>query len=531
MELKANKIHKRYGQDVVLEDISFTLEKGQKVGLVGGNGTGKSTLLKILIGEIEPEGGKVTKRSGLKIAHMPQDTSDVGDESVSEYLLRISGRSVRDASGKVDSRTEKILAGFGLAQGDSSRKMAELSAGQRSKVFMAGVLLQDAHVLLLDEPTNNLDLPALAWLEQYLSSVNAACIIVSHDRRFLDRIVDRLFEIDWHKRTLNITSGRYTDYLERKRLDFLRQKNEYEAQKDEIERLKTMARDKRAASEKGSHWEGTDNDKLLRGFKRDQAKGAGKRAKAIESRVSQIEELEKPVERKFFRISLSAQETHLAKEVSLNNVVFGYENGFRVGPVNMSLVYGSRTAIVGLNGSGKTTLLKTVSGELQPISGKVVIDSGVVFGNLTQEHDSLPREMTMKKLLMERTGVTEQETYFIAARYGFLAEEVNKEVKDFSPGGRARILFALFTTRSVNVLVLDEPTNHLDLEVMDALEEMLDNYEGTVVLVSHDRYLLERFKADDTYIVSETGIKREPDFENYVALAEDRARKMMRGVN
>lgn len=537
MILKADQLHKAHGITVVLDDISFALERGQKAGLVGDNGTGKSTLLKILAGLVEPDGGEVVMQRGLVVGYMPQDTSLVSDETIGEYLRRVSGiaelESAMGASDEAleeyerregyafDHRMESMLAGFGLGKLGSSRSIKALSSGQKSKVFMAGVLLRDADLLLLDEPTNNLDLPALIWLERFLSRVSAACIIVSHDRFFLDRVVRKIFEIDWATRTLNITNGKYSDYLERARKERVRQLQAYEAQQDEIERLNAAARAKRAAAERGSKFKGKDNDKFLRGFKQDRAAGSGRAAKNLEKRIEQMDRLERPLDREALRIHLKPERPGGSRDITLTDVTAGYAGDEPVvGPVSLFIPYGSRVVILGLNGSGKSTLLKTVAGELEPLSGKVEIGSALTVGNLMQEHDNLPREATIRTILTERGGLLTEEAYALATKYGFASAEIDKEIGKLSPGGRARLLLALFSARSVNVLLLDEPTNHLDISATDALEEAVTHYEGTVVLVSHDRYFLEKFDPTDTYVLAGGQLSRQQSYAAYLAEAE-----------
>ena len=335
MEIKADKIHKAYGTITILDDVSFSLEKGQKVGLVGYNGTGKTTLLKIIAGVIEPDGGKISIRRGAKLGYMPQDTSLVSDETVSDYLWCVSGmkeleqrideslEALTDYENRngyaFDYRMEMTLAGFGL-QNISNRNINSLSSGQKSKVFMAGVLLSDPDILVLDEPTNNLDLPALIWLENFLMRCETTCLMVSHDRLFLDRIVRKIFEIDWNTRKLIITNGRYSDYLERKEKETSRQLAEHKAQQEEIKRLTDQARKKKAEAVQGSRYVGTDNDKFLRGFKRDRAAKSGKTAKAIEKRIEQMDVLEKPVERDAFRIHLQPTKPEGSRDINLKDV-------------------------------------------------------------------------------------------------------------------------------------------------------------------------------------------------------------------
>lgn len=544
MEIKADKIHKAYGTLTILEDISFSLERGQKAGLIGYNGTGKTTLLKILAGLVEPDSGEVTVRKGVVIGYMPQDTSIVSDETIRDYVRRVSGMAKLEEQMEKSSeamaeyerrdgytfyhRLDVMLAGFGLADVSSDRLVSSLSSGQKSKVFMAGVLLFDPDVLLLDEPTNNLDLSALIWLEDFLVRSDAACIIVSHDRFFLDRIVRKIFEIDWHTRTLDITSGRYSDYLVRKEKELVRQWREHEAQQEGIERYEEQARKKKQEALSGSRYMGTDSDKFLRGFKRDRASKSGKQAKAIEKRIEQMEIVEKPVERDVFRIHLRPTKPEGTRDITLTDVVAGYANdGFKVGPVSLFIPYGSRVVILGLNGTGKTTLLRTISGELPVLEGKVSRGNALVIGNLTQEHDNLPREESIKDFLTRRASIQVQEVYALSVKFGFKAVEIDKSIATLSPGGRARLLFALFSVLSANALILDEPTNHLDLEVLEALEEAVAHYDGTIVLVSHDRHFLEKFRPTDTYVLSEGKLSRQEDLETYVANAERQAKRLI----
>ena len=254
MEIKANKIHKAYGIITVLDDISFSLERGQKVGLIGYNGTGKTTLLKILAGLLEPDSGEVLVRKGAVIGYMPQDASLTSNKTISDYVRQVSGMAELEENMEKSAeammeyecrdgyafyhRLDVMLAGFGLDDIPKDRTINSLSSGQKSKVFMIGVLLSDPDILLLDEPTNNLDLPALIWLENFLMRSNATSIIVSHDRLFLDRIVREIFEIDWHTRALNITSGRYSDYLIRKEKEKARQKRRHEFSRKKLSDLK-----------------------------------------------------------------------------------------------------------------------------------------------------------------------------------------------------------------------------------------------------------------------------------------------------
>lgn len=555
--LQVKHIQKSYGSLTVLADVSFSLSREQKVALVGDNGTGKTTILKIIAELVEPDAGKIELAKNICIGYLPQDTSLAGDETISAYLRRIAGVDILEQKLKVlasqledktksdeyedvheqyerldgyafEHRIKVMLKGFGLEHVGLDRSLSDLSSGQKSKVALAGILLKGVDLLLLDEPTNNLDLPALIWLEDFLRKSDAACIVISHDRRFLDRVVSKIFELDRNTRALNISGGTYSNYLAMVEKRIARQKEEYRLQQEEIQRLSEQAQQQRAASARGSNWQGSDNDKFLRGFKRDRAGGSGRKAKVIEKRIDQIEKVEKPIERDLFQIPLSAEVGSGTLDIRLVDVVAGYPDRFTIGPVSLEARYGSRVGIMGLNGTGKSTLLKTITGQLVARSGAIEIGSSVKIGNMMQEHESLPRDQALLEFFKERARLKDNEVYNQLVKFGFDQGQVKQPISTLSPGGRARLLLALFSVQSVNVLVLDEPTNHLDLEALEALEETIEAYRGTILLVSHDRYFLEKARLDSTYILSEGVLVRIPDYKTYVAQAEERASQLLK---
>lgn len=554
--IKVQKIQKSYGSLAVLSDVSFSLGQGQKVALVGNNGTGKTTLLKILAGLENQDSGNVDISKDVCVGYLPQDTSLSGDESIVNYLKRVSGidaleKEIESLSADLSDpqkvkhydeirskyehldgysfvhKAKVMLSGFGLDNVGLDCQVSNLSSGQKNKVTLAGILLKGIDLLLLDEPTNNMDIPALVWLEDFLQKSEAVCIVVSHDRRFLDKVAKKVFEIDWHTRSLTVTRGIYSDYLEMVAKRVAGQKKEYRLQQEEIGRLNEQAREKRVDSTMGSRWTPNDNDKFLKGFKRDRAGKSSKVAKSIEKRVEQMDKIEKPIERKPFEIPLRAKADSGTLNVRLIDVVAGYSGSFSIGPLSFELRYGDRVGVMGLNGTGKSTLLKTITGQIVPISGKIEIGSGIRFGNMMQEHETLPRECTLLDFLSGRVCSDQQDSYSKLSKFGFNERQVKLPISTLSPGGRARLLLALFSAQSVNTLVLDEPTNHLDIEALDALEETLKTYQGTVILVSHDRYFLERALLDVTYVLSEGNLIKIPDYKTYVELAEKKAKKLV----
>lgn len=555
--LKVRNLSKSYGAREILSGVSFSLERGQKAALVGPNGVGKTTLLKIIAGIEGPDGGTVETAKNTCIGYLPQDTSAARAQTIGDYLRATAGFGALekemeglqphlDDPGKqqryaelqqiyerlggytFSHKVEVMLAGFGLEGFGNDRPLTDLSSGQKSKVALIGILLKGVDLLLLDEPTNNLDLPALIWLEDFLMKSEAACIIVSHDRRFLDRVASKVMELSWHTHTLTVASGTYSEYLARMEKERERQKETYRLQQEEIQRLAEGARRKKDAAERGSQWRGTDSDKFLRGFKRDRASKSARAAKAIERRIEKMEKVARPVERKPLEIPLVAAHTPGVLDIQLLDVIAGYPSGFQIHPISLSIPFGTRLGIMGLNGSGKTTILKTIIGQLPPLQGKVVIGSGIVLGDMLQEHETLPRDETPFAFLSSQTNLDEWQLYSTLVRFGLDARGIKKEIKTLSPGGRARLLLALFSLRSVNVLVLDEPTNHLDIEALEALEEMLQTYQGTVLLVSHDRHFLEKSTLHVTYLLTDGTFTKIPDYQEYVRIAEERARRLLR---
>ena len=522
----AKNIYKSYGPLAVLGGVSFTIEKGQKIALTGLNGTGKSTLLKLVAGLEAPDRGQLALARGLRVGYLPQEVLTAPTETILEYV-----RSGAETGSEPipEHKILTMLAGFGLEQLSLTERVRELSSGQKTKIALIKILLVGGDLLLLDEPTNNLDLPALIWLEDFISNSSAACLVVSHDRRFLDRIATKIFEIDWDTRELTITGGSYSEYLRMTEKRRNRAKQDYREQQAEIERLTARVEQKRDAAAEGAAWQGTDNDKLLRGFKRDRAKGSTRQAKVLERRVKRMERLEQPNERQPLEIKLMGTESQGALSIECADLVAGYpgSGAFQLAPISLDIVPGSRVAILGLNGSGKSTLLKTLTGVLPPLGGTLQLGAGVRVGNLMQEHESLPREATLLSYLKSKTAITSTDVYNLLQHFGFDVLQVEAPIASLSPGGRARLLLALFAAQGVNTLILDEPTNHLDLEALEALEEMLKTYEGTVLLVSHDRSFLEHARLDQIYVLERGRLTRLPDYQSYIKGAELKAKKLL----
>jgi len=524
------KISKSFGGKDILQNVSLKVGQSQKLALVGANGIGKSTLLKIIIGEIKPDEGFVLKDKELRIGYLPQEIDESNySKTIKSYLEEITGiskmrksmaelennLSSKDALLKYgelqekfiamdaynfDFKLDEILNGFDLKKFINC-KINTLSGGQKSKISLTGLLLQNFDLLLLDEPTNNLDLKSIIWLENFFKKTNCACLIVSHDRCFLDKIVSKVFEIDWYERNIKKFPGTYTDYLKQKKQEQNRKTQEYIKAKEEKDRLIISAREKKEWGNKESRKNKKDNDKYAHGYRNDRtANKAGSSSASIDKKVKKLSQIEKPREKAKIIVPLLASENPAKHGISLDNVLLERKN-FSLGPVNLNIKYGDRIGIIGPNGSGKSTLLSLISQENQPSKGSVKISPSLIVGNLTQAHENMFPEEKISDFFKRNKVNDSQRMFLMLDKLGISADDVQKKISQLSPGERARILMALFSALSVNVLLLDEPTNHLDLESIEALEDALIDYTGTLIFISHDRTFLEKINPNELILI------------------------------
>jgi ATPase subunit of ABC transporter with duplicated ATPase domains len=429
--LVAAGISKSYGAEVVLADVSLVVPPRARIGLVGPNGAGKSTLLRLLAGLEEPDAGRIR-------------------------------------------RTPPSLAVGYLAQ---EREAADThSGGQKARAALAGVLRGGFDVLLLDEPTNDLDFAGLAWLERGLTSHVGSVVVVSHDRAFLDRAVTRIVELDEWTRGAKEYSGGWSDYeAERER----RRERHYRRWESSVAERRRIEEQQRRMEE----WE-------LRGYGQGRKKKKSKDVKrTYGAKLARLETVEKPYEPWELRLSLAPATRSGDVVVRLENAVV--ERGsFRLGPLDLAVGWGDRVAIAGPNGSGKTTLLDALLGRLPLAAGSRWLAPGVVLGELEQDRAALTGPQTLLEIFRD---YEEGAARTLLAKFGLGADDVLRGAASLSPGERTRAGLALLTARGVNCLVLDEPTNHLDVEAIEELERALAAYDGTVLLVTHDRRFLEAF--------------------------------------
>jgi ATPase subunit of ABC transporter with duplicated ATPase domains len=564
--LTLKNVRKIYGTVRVLEKVAFSIGEGQKVALVGQNGVGKSTLLKIIAGIETPDRGEVKKPNRILIGYLPQEAIAESKDTLLEYLRRMTGLlDLEKEIAKLEPRLEKqevlekyellrleyerlggydfsrkakgMLEGLMLSHVKLDRLVAELSGGEKRKAALIGVLLRGVDLLLLDEPTNNLDLPALLWLERYLNRSSATCIIASHDRRFLDNVVKKVMEIDWYRRDVTMYTGGWTAFAEMKAHAIRKHKEQYRMQEEERKRLIISVGQKMDWVERVKNRKAPDKDKLSANFKKERAtRKFTSSAKALEERQKRLHDVERPLIRDPLIIPLEPQSGDKESSIVLKKISFGYEDGFQGGlaspaslrrveagpkpfvggPVDMKILFGTRLAILGNNGVGKSTLLKTIEGTLPPLSGKRMCGKKLVFGYLMQEHENVSRAATPYMLFKNRLGIFDRDIIAMhLSHFQFAPDVLNDKISSLSPGERVRLILALLSALGANVLILDEPTNHLDLEAIEALEEALDAYIGTILLVTHDRRFLERIRLTESFILENGKLTPIASYEAY----------------
>jgi ATP-binding cassette subfamily F protein 3 len=535
--LNVRNLCKSFGARQVLAGVSFSVRDGQRAALIGQNGVGKSTLLRLVAGLEQPDSGEIIITGGQRVAYLPQEIKhDELSCTGLEYLKRRAGlgdveqrlahlEQNLDNQAVLDEYTEtqndydrlggygfdvaatKVMSGLGLRDRLSS-PVGQLSGGQQSKLMLASVLLTAADLVLLDEPTNNLDLEAIGWLEDFILSSRQSFLIVSHDRMLLERVVEKVVEIDWFERTATEFTGVYADYLEHCRRQVNRREQQYEDQQDQRQQLEQSVKQSRQWAEVGRHQERSDNEKLRRGQLRDRSSRLAGRAVATERRLERLPVIERVRQREPLIIPLVVESVGRGV-LTAKDVVAGYARGFATQPFSLNLLAGERIGLIGANGAGKSTILRTIIGEQPPLTGLVTVNRQVVMGVLAQAHENMPRQQTAFEHYQREVREDTTDAYTQLARFHLLPTDVEKLVDELSPGERARLQLATFAARGVNLLVLDEPTNHLDTDALDALVAVLKTYRGAVLFVSHDRYFLENMTGADLYEIQGGHLRRQ----------------------
>lgn len=536
--LTANKLSKYYNLDPILLDISFSINTGDRVGLIGPNGSGKTTLLRLLTGEEQPDSGHValspaTLRVGylaqgfspdpaLTIGQMLHETAGdpalleaelgelaiaLADDPTSEPLQlaydTVLSRLTRSDMGQAQA----ILANLGLAELDDTLPVAALSGGQKTRLALALVLLGEPELLLLDEPTNHLDIEMLQWLEQWLATFPGGVLIVSHDRAFLDQTATRILDLDPHSHTIREYVGGYSDYLEQ----YLGEREkQLSAWKDQVYEIRKMQQDIARTFEQARSVERSTkpNQPTVRRLAKKVAKKAKSREKKLDRYLESDERVEKPTRSWQMKIDF-ADTTHLGRDVlTLEELSVGYTTPL-LHNLNLDIQAGQRVIITGANGAGKTTLLRTIAGELPPLAGKVRLGSSVRLGYLSQEQETLEPASTPLATIQGMAAMNETEARSFLHYFLFTGDDSLRRIEQLSYGERSRLMLAMLVAQGCNFLLLDEPINHLDIPSRTQFEQSLRQFEGTILAVVHDRYFITRF-ATDLWLVREGGVVKRP---------------------
>ncbi len=525
--LTVNDVSKHHADRLILDRISFTLNAGERVGLVGPNGAGKSTLLAIVAGETDADTGTVNLAPGVRIGYLRQGFADRSELTLGELIAATSERSgaVVAAHHQLEAATHhlgaasvaesSLIAGYdqaltyfeslggyqvfdeissilgrlGLHDIPFTTPLGQLSGGEKTRAGLAALLAERPELLLLDEPTNHLDLDALRWLEQFLHDYRGAALIVSHDRAFLDQVVSSIFELDDVTHTLTRYPGGYSDYLAAKAAAAAATADAYARQQRTIARI---TEDIRAVASHARQTEQATQHDYIRGRAKKVARTAKVRERRLERLLESDEHLDKPATRwglalQFAPVSETGRDVAVLGQVDV-------ELGGRsiLTNVNLHIRYGERVAITGPNGAGKTTLLRTIGGTIIPNRGSARLGAGVIVGEHNQEQETVRLDQTVLEQTRAVAPVSETEARTFLHRYLFGGETVFQLGAELSYGERARLALALLVLRGSNLLLLDEPLNHLDLRSREQFEEALAGFTGTVVMVLHDRFAIDR---------------------------------------
>jgi ATP-binding cassette subfamily F protein uup len=470
--INAQGLSKRYGTAPLFQNISFTVSEGDRIGLIGPNGSGKSTLLEILHGKVQPDSGNVAIRKGTRLSCVSQISEFAAGEtahSVIEAALKKSGLPETDRA----FRTEEALSRAGFEDFDIAT--ASLSGGWKKRLAIAEALVQQPDILLLDEPTNHLDLAGIKWLETLLQNASFACVVVSHDRYFLENVADHMVELDraYEDGFLRV-NGNYSHFLEAK-------EQYLHAQGKRQEALENLVH--------------TEIEWLRRGPKARTTKSKSRIDKA-HSMIGELADLNNRTRTATAKIDFSASSRQTKQLIGLDNVTYTIGGRTLFKNVNFTLQSGMRVGLVGPNGSGKTTLLRLLRGDILPTVGKILKADSLRIAYFDQNRQLDPDTSLRRALAPDSDSVIYQERVIHvaawAARFLFSGEDLNRPVGRLSGGERARVLIAQLMLQQADVLLLDEPTNDLDIPTLEILEESLLEYRGALVLVTHDRYMLDR---------------------------------------
>ena len=521
---------RRFGADVLFHDINLQIQEHGRTALVGRNGAGKTTLLKMIAGITSPDEGTISKSKDLTIGYLAQDQGLDSQNSIwaeldlvfaplhkmekqihqledqlasldpatKEFQLTTEKYSQLQAEFKkrggfeYESRMRGILKGFGFGEADYQTAINSLSGGQKTKLALAKILLQSPDLLILDEPTNHLDMNVLAWLEDYLKSYQGALLVVSHDRYFLDRVVSDIYDLDNH--TLRHYTGNYTQFMQHKQEWLTAEWKHYEQQQKKIAKLEDFV-----------------NRNIVRA-------STTKRAQARRKQLEKMERLNRPeTDDRSIHFHFHSDKDSGNEVLDVDHAVVGYNDQKLAGPLSFSVRKPQRVGIIGPNGIGKSTLLKSILDRIPLISGSIKLGANLQIGYYDQEQQQLhPEKSVLNEVWDDHPNIPEKDIRSLLGSFLFVGDDVYKLVHDLSGGEKARLELTKLSFKPINFLILDEPTNHLDIDSREVLENAINEFPGTVLFISHDRYFINQV-ATDVLDMSATGIKNyEGDYDDYL---------------
>jgi ATPase subunit of ABC transporter with duplicated ATPase domains len=527
--LIARELHKSHGAATILAGVSVTVAPGDVLGVVGPNGAGKSTLLRLLAGLDRADRGSVRLTAGVA-GYLPQEPDRAAGERLQDYLARrtgVAGADARvqaathdlaaDAPGAADRyaaafeawlalggadlepRVETVLRDLGLDPALLDRETAALSGGEAARASLAAILLSRFDVLLLDEPTNDLDFDGLGRLERFVAERPGGAVIVSHDRAFLARTVTRVLELDEIAHTASEYGGGWAGYLELRATAARHAETRYDTHTAQRDRLIDRARSQRQWTETGVRKAkasgGDEPDKSIRHHRAERSEKQASKVRATEKAIERLGTVEKPWRRWELQLRFGGGERSGDVTVRLERATV-QRGDFVLGPLDLELAWGERVALVGPNGSGKTTLVDALIGRTALAAGTRWVGPGVRIGTLDQARAGFDGAGALIDAFAEQSGLAQQEARSLLAKFGLEHDAVARAARSLSPGERTRASLALLMASGANWLVLDEPTNHLDLPAIEQLETALEAYDGTLLLVTHDRQLLQAVDLD-----------------------------------
>ncbi|MFG2292647.1 ABC-F family ATP-binding cassette domain-containing protein [Streptomyces sp. NPDC048603] len=535
--LVAKDLAAGHGERSLFSGLDLVVAPGDVIGLVGVNGAGKSTLLRLLAGLDAPEDGELRlSPPTAAVGHLPQEPERRPGESVREFLARRTG--VAAAQADLDSATQGLVDGVagaddayaaaldrwlnlgGADLDDRAQETADelglavsldlpmtaLSGGQAARAGLASLLLSRYDVFLLDEPTNDLDLDGLDRLERFVKGLRAGTVVISHDREFLARTATKVLELDLAQQQVNLYGGGYESYLEERATARRHAREDYEEYADKRAALEGRALMQRNWMDKGvrnARRKTTDNDKIGRKLRSEASEKQAAKARQTQRAIERLEVVDEPRKEWELRMEIAAAPRSGSVVATLREAEV-LRGGFRFGPVSLQIDWADRVAITGGNGSGKSTLLAALLGRLALDSGSAVLGSGVLVGEVDQARGLFLGEESLLEAFCAAVPDTEPaDVRTLLAKFGLKAAHVLRPAATLSPGERTRAALALLQGRGVNLLVLDEPTNHLDLPAIEQLESALESYEGTLLLVTHDRRMLDTVRTTRRLEVSE----------------------------